>query len=394
MSDIELRNRNGKIVGYDTETGEKVSVDFESVGTEELNGSVHVSPDDDVQAKLDEAGAAGSVDFEDGMYVVTAPLTPSNRQTWAVNEAVEFQPAGDNVVLDLTGVTGCAFEGTLRIADPNNNQTSAAAVTLDRTEGCHFDRLRLNGVYDGLRTYAESDGTKENEFDTIYATAIRNRGIWLNGQTHDNHFGTAIVLGDTGSDHGILINTDGIDGGNVFTDVLALGMGGDGIQVATLNREFWMGQVITDKNGGHGFNHFAGGNRATFVDTLWASGNGNTGVRLSGTTTDPVADVQFGQVYCIGNGSEGFIGEYVDGLQLGRLLSRDNTYAFRLANGRSDNVFVGHIQSGAHPNASTPANDNGLDCPDAGTNVRIASYYSPEGVTNMTDVETLERAWA
>lgn len=37
MTDIELRNENGKIVGYDTETGQKVSVDFEEIATDALD---------------------------------------------------------------------------------------------------------------------------------------------------------------------------------------------------------------------------------------------------------------------------------------------------------------------------------------------------------------------
>lgn len=362
---------------------EAEDVNADSVTTGELNDIITVSTGDNPQTRINDAGADGVLYWETGTHSISSSLSPADGQTWLMSSGAVLEPASDIVVVDMTNNVEVKVIGELHIADPSNNQTSNPAVLLDETVRCYFQRIWLDGVYTGLKTDAVNDGTKENVFGSIYATAIRNRGIWLLGQTHDNHFQSVWITGATGSSHGILIDTNSVDGGNMFDQVLSLDMDGDGIQVASLNREFWMGQVICDKASSNGFNHIAGANRAFFIDTLWASGNGSTGLRLSGTSSNSVNDGQIGQIHSIGNSAEGIILEHTDNIQIGRVLSEDNDDGLRLANGTSTNLYIGNIRTRANTTYDVDATDAGAGC-------RMQSIQASGTLNNITNLEVAD----
>lgn len=371
---------------FDSDRQLKAPVDNKSVSTDELNNRVQIEPSDDVQTRLNDAGVDSVVVFEEGTYTTSTPFTPKNGQTLVVGQSVEFQPAGDNRVWEFLSVADLDVLGTLFVNDPNANTTSATAVVFDDFANSYVERVKVNNAYIGIQLNAGTGDVLENTFGSLHVPDARQAGIQLVNSVHDNHFNSIWAEGPgagTATGNGLKIDTSGVDGGNIFSKVLALNWGNDGIQVTGLNREFWMGQVVSDSNGGHGVNHFAGSNRAFFISNLWASGNSATGVRLSGTSSNPIQEGQIGQLYTIGNAAEGIILENTDGIQIGQAHSEDNDDGLRLANGTSDNFWCGNLRTKAITNFA-------IDGLDAGADTRIGTLVADSGtlqnITNFTSI--------
>ncbi|RDZ61377.1 hypothetical protein C5B90_19075 [Haloferax sp. Atlit-12N] len=77
MTDIEIRNENGQLVGYDRDTGDKVPISFESVSADELHGVADtiVSTTSDLQTIFNNLSAGETV-------YVARPDTPYRTDQW------------------------------------------------------------------------------------------------------------------------------------------------------------------------------------------------------------------------------------------------------------------------------------------------------------------------
>lgn len=362
---IETRDEKGELKEKNTSNPE-----FESVSADgSINGRVQVRPGDDVQSKLDQAGPGWTLDFAPGSYPVGTPVNPHPGQTLHLGHSVKFEPTADTTVWDFAGAHNCEVLGELNIVDPNHNTVNAAAAILQNVHGAYFERIRSEQTARPvvIQTGAGGDAY-ENVITSIQVNGYRKNGIELSGEIHDNHFQDIWLTGQengvTASGDGVLINTDKVDGGNMINSILSLSAGLAGIHVENQHREMWIGDAILDSCGQDGFNYTAGGNRALFLDSLWTSGNGRVGTRISGSSTNSINQVQIGQLFAIGNAAAAASMEHTDGLMLGRMYAENNAYGLRFANGTSTNAYVDYIHS--HSN-----NGNDLDGLSAGSNVHI-----------------------
>ena len=126
MTDIELRNENGKIVGYNTETGEKVPVKFQELGAERIintpiqenqwdEGKRSLVTTEDIELFVDPVNGD---DSNDGSS--TNPLQTLQE---AANRVPYFQ--NHDVVITLrSGTYGTGkFPPIISTAKPNNDKS-------------------------------------------------------------------------------------------------------------------------------------------------------------------------------------------------------------------------------------------------------------------------------
>lgn len=368
------------------------TANHEAVSTGQINSEYRVNSDDDPQTIIDNAGVNTTVKFDGAQFTISSPLQPVSGQTWIVPHGIDLRPSGDNSVLDLTGVEDFVLLGGVFANDPNSNTTTEPAVLFSDCRRNLIQRIHASGFYNGFEFSAGTLGINENIIGSLYSRDTRNDGIQLGGETHDNHFGSVFLLGASGSNNGITWDTSGVDGGNIFNQVLSLDFDNDGMSVIGLNREFWISDGIFDKASATGVNLQAGGNRAAFFGSLWTSGCGNAGLRVSGddtTNAGKVWDVQVGNLYAIGNGDKAANIEYSEGIQIANVIARNNTnggVAFQT--GQSDNCYIGSLTGG--DSNDSPANGGPtLIGTQAGENVVVGNLNAPEGVSNIGNLSAV-----
>ncbi|QIO22411.1 twin-arginine translocation signal domain-containing protein [Haloarcula sp. JP-L23] len=322
-----------------------------SVSTENtINNRVQVNPNDDLQTRVNDAGTNGILEFEPGTY--TADLvTAADGQTWIVGKGVEFQPSADNAAFEFN-VSDFTASGTLRVADPNNNTTSAPGVKFDGTRFSHFDFVDISGTFKGAVFDSVNRDTRENNIGGLRVSSHRNGGIDVLGETHDNTINAIWLLGQNASGNGLLWNTSGVDGGNRIHSLLALEHGGNGLSIEGGEMEAWFGSVLTDKAGGSGVYIGAAGMHRIFIGQLWASTNGNNGIYFSPGSGNTISEIQISQAYAWNNTNFGvlFDSGTTEALAVGSLIAQSNDTAangnpnVRVAGTLKDS-YIGYLRS-------------------------------------------------
>lgn len=165
MTDIELRNENGKIVGYDSD-GNKVPVRFEdgsfdSVSTGVINSIEYVSDDDDLSTRLNNVSSGTKV-------IVTGTHTVDDSsgvgiELTASDVAIEFHGAtikradgalssGSSLGLIRIGdgsatVSNVSLSGDLTIdGNKTNNYSGAGASVIDLGVAKNTSDVSISGI--------------------------------------------------------------------------------------------------------------------------------------------------------------------------------------------------------------------------------------------------------
>lgn len=318
----------------------------ENARNETVNNRVEVSPSDDVQSKLDNAGVDGLVVFQNGTYSISQELTPSVGQTLKMGLGVEFQPESDIRIFNLTDVNNLTAT-PFRIADPNGNTSAAEAIRMERTFGCYIPFVVVDNYFNGILT---SNGTRENVIGSRMRS-IRNHGFRILGETHDNNFPWVFLDGATSSSHGVFHNTSGVDGGNQYGEVAILDFDGDAFHIEE-GQEIWITSLIGDTCGGSGLQVNATGDFRMQANRIWASTNGNNGVSVSPGSGNTVRDLNIDHLYSWNNTNFGllFSTGTVEGFRAGSVVVNNNdtdssgSSNLRVANSLDQSV-IGYLRS-------------------------------------------------
>lgn len=340
------------------------------------SGSDHAAV---IQAALDAAGPDTTVAFSTGIYTLSAPLTPTQRQTFWLSAGTRFAPGGDNTLWDITSRDRVAFHGTLLIDDQNAVLTSVPAIIIEDVAFSYFERIRIENAWRGIDMSGTAGGTHENYFGDIWMQ-VRDRGINFSTEVHDNHFMHVWIKGPApdnwATGPGLRIATDMVQGGNAFFHIEILDMQwGMDLPGAF---EVWFGNVIIDNAYGNGI-WISGQCEALFFDTVWTSSGGD-GVMIQGNDTavpTTYADkIHIGKLYTWLNGNHGIrFDGYVQHVTIDTLVMRRNAKGLAFYGSHNQEITIGSL-------LSIENTEMGVNGENAGANVVIQEAAILDSLSN------------
>ncbi len=300
-----------------------------------------------IQSLIEKIGENGTIHFMSGIYNTEFPLIPLNNQTWIL-EGARFHPTCDTRILTVINKQRLFFKGTLFINDVDL-KSFQEAVYIEDMQFSYFENIVIENYYKAMSLFGDI-GTNENDFNNVNFRYIRHQGLSLSGQCHDNHFKHVFVKGPSPTEFatgpGIYIGTDGVQGGNIFTNVEVLDMH-KGLDLPGAF-EVWFGTVIAD----NAYNEaiFIGGNcEKLSFDTIWASSSGD-GVIIAGNNTAlPVtlADkIKINKIYTFINANYGikFAG-YCKNININSLTTERNIRGLGMFGPMNDEIVIDNLVS-------------------------------------------------
>jgi hypothetical protein len=235
-----------------------------------------------LQYQIDSAGENEALLWGPGIYVIQTPLVPRSGQCWIFQPGAVFTPYGNNKILSIVGKENLNFQGTFYINDTDRESTSAEAIYIDNLQFSYFENIVIANYFNGMELRG-TVGTNENDFNSISMRYIRNRGLNLETQCHDNHFKKIWIKGPSptiwASGPGLRIATDGVQGGNIYNIVGILDMD-KGLDLPGCY-EAWFGTLLVDNPYGVGI-YMSGNCERISFDTGWTSSGGD-GMFIEGT---------------------------------------------------------------------------------------------------------------
>jgi len=246
--------------------------------------------------------------------------------------------------------------------------STAAAIVVDDLEFSHAQSIWIRDYFDAIR-FAGTDGTRENDFDTIYGQ-VRNDGLTFASQCHDNHFKQVFIKGPSpyacghSTGNGFYMACTGTKGGNSVDELQLIDMG-KGVNLPGAS-EVWFGTVLVDNPKDEGIT-ILGDCERLFFDTVWASSGGD-GLVVCGDPENPLADGVFiNQLYCWLNAGHGVhIKSHVSRIHLGCVSVTRNGTGFRIEGPDASGINVPRLESW-----NNTAQD--LDCAGAAGGVEFGS---------------------
>ncbi len=371
--------------------------------------TVRISVDAGPGAALDGAGR-GRFEFKPCEFVLSSPLKPRSHQTWAVASGAEFKPRGDNSILSIENVEQFSFfkevpaawgqiDGKYwirwRVAEVASctaapaatrlfvhRTSTAAAIVVDDLEFSHARSIWIRDYFDAVR-FAGTDGTRENDFDTIYGQ-VRNDGLTFSGQCHDNHFKQVFIKGPSpyayghSTGNGFYMACAGTKGGNSVDELQLIDMG-KGVNLPGAS-EVWFGTVLVDNPRDEGIT-VLGDCERLFFDKVWASSGGD-GLVLCGEPGNPLADVvSINQLYAWLNAGRGvYVKHDVSRVRLGCVWVTRNGTGFEIEGPGVSDIKVSGLSSWN--------NTTDLDCSGADGGIDFGSL-TVGAVTTLAGIESI-----
>lgn len=196
-------------------------------------------------------------------------------------------------IISMQSVYNVRFQGEMYFDDPNGVSTTSViemyGSTSQAVRFCSFDRITGFGCWQML----DLDTVNECTFNDIHAGGLRNTGMNLHNEVHDNNFpsiflGAATPLNTSGVVFSSINYSSPTIGGNKFAAITALNFQ-YGTFVDSGWYELFFGNMLVDScSTGLVIN---GNVQRVYVDYLWSSADSNNAIRLNGTAAAPITDV-------------------------------------------------------------------------------------------------------
>jgi hypothetical protein len=255
----------------------------------------------------------GRVVVPAGTYTISSSVSLGDREELVGMGTVEIEPTADIDGVRLEG-SNCAIRN-INFNDPNGNTGSTPALALDGATHSVVEDVVIRNWHDGV--YADADPNAngdvwENELRHVHVTDIPGTGFKFQGEYHDNNHRN--LFANRCDVYGIHVDTNGVDGGNKFHQVIGIDCGADGIRIDGME-ESWWSSLVADGNSGQGIfisDHML--NRL-FMQNVWASTNGDCGVKFDPTNGGDglIADVYIDGLYAWNNTNFGILTASGDG---------------------------------------------------------------------------------
>ncbi|ELY69335.1 hypothetical protein [Natrinema versiforme] len=350
-----------------------------SISPEFRNNRVTVGPDDDLQTKISDAGTLSAIEWEPGVYEIGETVVASDLSVWDVPAGAEFRPTADFTMFDL-GATGFRLDGTIAIRDPTAETSSAYVVDCTGTQQSKYDHFDVRDVYNGVKigSAGSSETQAESQFTKLEVRDVRNNPLIAEGETHDNHFGEAFLSAINGN-IGLVWNTEGVDGGNIFDELKIVDTGSHNLHINGLSKDLFIQQLTLDKAGSNEGVNADGmlvetGARLLQIGQLWSGSADRHAVNFDASSSDPISGLQIGQAELINYDQIGFAANrYVQNGFIGHIETRGGDYGGRFLNSGHENVCIGSVRS--RNNAT-----NGWDAPGAVSDVHIGHEQVSDGI--------------
>jgi len=264
-----------------------------------------------------------------------------------------FVPVADVPFLEILDKTRVQVKN-LRV-DDEQRITTGWAIEVDCLSYFLFESLELWNPYNGIQlrsTLNIGNTTREGTFRTIRILNVRRRGLEVQKDVHDICYDDIFITGVSGSEHGLWMDSavGGIPGiwicgGNKFSNISVLGMGGIGIYL--LNRiESWFTNIVVDGCGMSGIvieNNvtFPPHTNRLFLTNVWSSSNGDNGFTIFGIAGQWVRDVYIRNAYAWLNNVRGLLCDrYVEQCRLELSVYRNGSDGAMLKRGRNNRLRV------------------------------------------------------
>ncbi len=225
--------------------------------------------------------------------------------------------------------------------------TTKPAIYVDDMEFSQLDSIWIRGYYNAIDMNG-AHGTRENTWKDIYFH-VRNEGLSLETQCHDNHFlqifGKGVSPYDFGhaTGCGIRLEMTGTKGGNSFESLQLIDMD-QGIHAPGAT-EVWFDTLLVDNARNEAVN-ILGGCERLFFDRIWASSSGD-GLVLSGSAEDPLDDVvSINQIYARLNSNHGvYIKHNIRRINIHFISVTENGHGFHIEGPDVSEVYINTLFS-------------------------------------------------
>jgi len=225
------------------------------------------------------------------------------------------------------------------------------AIRVHCLEFSHWQSVFIRYFFNGIEMEGDEPGgssTRENTFDDIYMH-VRNEGLSLEYQCHDNHFTQLFCKGPSpgkfghATGNGLRIETDGTQGGNTFPNVEVIDMG-KGVNLPGAC-EVWFGTVLADNAREEAVLVLAASERV-FFNSVWASSS-DDGLVLCGEPDNPLdATVTIGQVFAWLNSSHGvYLKHDVERVQFGAISVSRNKVGLEIEGANVSAIDIDSLMS-------------------------------------------------